>query len=199
MTVTVKETPTLVAPAGSHWLALEQTGRAEQEPFANEELYPILELTAPRVGLVRATFSVSRYVASNWNEATQTSSPVWTDWNIYLRDVRTPDPDMPDAYHLGRDAAGVGEATRQAIREACEPIIRGWLGTEAYRASRRKTAAYAVRRELDAPRSYNLQNTERTLQRLRGELGPMEADHLASMLALLEQAAEGLDREPLAS
>lgn len=196
----VKTAPTIVRANGSHWLELEKTSRGDVEPFAREELYPILELEAPRVGLVRVSFEVSRYVASSWDERTQESSPLWTGWRILLRDVRTPDPDKPELPHLGREATGVGPATRKTISDKCEPIIREWLAGDEYQRSRRKAAAQAVRRELDAPRDYQLEGAKRILQRVaRANLiGPMEADHISETLEHLERAAAGLNRDPLA-
>jgi hypothetical protein len=90
------------------------------------------------------------------------------------------------------------DTTHKAITEACEPVIRAWLETDEYRRSRRRTVAQAVRRELEAPASYKLERARKTLDSLAGELGPIEADHLASVLSLLEGAAAGLDREAMA-
>jgi hypothetical protein len=191
MAIAIKTEPKLIRPAGSHWLELEKGQRRGDEPFAKEELYPILEVDAPRVGLVRAEFEANRYVASSYDDATGTSSPLWSEWRIFLRAVRTPDPERPDLPHLGREAQGVGEATRRAISDACRPIIEAWLDSDAYRQSRRKTAAASVRREFDAPPSYRLTHARETLYRLADELGATETDHLATVLSLLEQAAEG--------
>ena len=195
---TLKTAPEIVQTT-SHWLTLEGTARARQEPFSDEKVYPILELELPRVGLVRANFEASRYVASSYDEATNESRPVWTEWRIFLRDVRTPDDDRPDLPHLGRPASGIGPATNDAISDACLPLIAAWLDSDAYRQSRRKAAAYAVRREIGAPPSYRIERLRQTLAETNGEIGPMEMDHLRGILDLLGQAADALDREPVAA
>lgn len=195
MTVTVKNEPVLVRPAGSHWLELEQGIRRKGEPFSREELHPILELDVPRVGFVRAQFEANRYVASSYDERTGESSPLWSEWRIFLRDVRTPDEERPDLPHLGRTASGVGEATWRAITRACEPLILAWLETDDYRASRQSAAAYAAKREIDAPAAYRLVNVEQTLALVRDHLSPDDAERLARAVDLLEQAAALLDGE----
>lgn len=187
MTVTISSDPVLVA-AGSHWLELEATSRREQEPFKHEEVYPILELDVPRVGKVRAKFQVSRYVASD-----ATLGPVWTGWNVILREVMLPDEERPDLPHLGREAQGIGPATRDAIREACEPIVRGWLDTHAYRESRREAAAYAFCRAVDAPPSYRLDDARRTLARISEHLDEDQAARFQVGLNKLGEAIKLLE------
>jgi hypothetical protein len=182
MAVSIKTTPELVRPAGSHHLSLEQ-GRAEYGPFSKEELYPILELEAPRVGFIRAQFSADRYVASNG----------WSEWRIYLRDVRTPDAERPDLPHLGRDAAGIGDATRRAISEACEPLIRAWLATDAYKVSRRRAAARAVANKIGAPAEWAIENGRRLLVAADSSLDPIAVKNLREALEALELARVRVD------
>lgn len=191
MPVAIKNEPILLRPNGSHWLTLENGPRRNAEPFNSEELYPIVELDVPRVGLVRAKFSASRYVASD-----ATRGAVWTDWHVILRDVDLPDPERPDLPHLGKPAPGVGPTTRKAISAAGEPLIRAWLETQEYRRERRKAAAYAMRRELQDPRA--LSGARKTLRLVAPHLGPMELSYLSEALHLLEEAAAYLEREPMA-
>jgi hypothetical protein len=190
--VKIKGTPELVRPAGSHYLSVE-SHNPSREPFGKEELHPILELEAPRAGLVRASFEVSRSVASYWDRDTDTSSDQWGPWRVYLRDVRTPDPKEPGVVYTGRPAAGIGDATRSAITEACEPIVRAWLETEAYRVSRERAAARAVSQKLEVPADYRNADGRRLLERTRGDLTPAAAELLGEALAALERARELVD------
>ncbi len=187
MAVTIKTEPKLVRPNGSHWLELEKGTRRPGEPFSKEELYPILEVDAPRLGHVRAQFQVDRYVASSYDERTGTSSPVWSDWRIYLRDVRKPDADRPDLAHLG-PSVSYGEQTGRAIRDACEPIIRSWLISSEYDEARKVTAASAAKREIDAPPAYRLKTARQSVDLLADHLTDSDLLRFRAALNLLEQA-----------
>ncbi len=183
MAVAIKSEPVLIRPAGSHWLNLETGPRRNDEPFSNEELFPILELDVPRVGLVRAQFEANRYVHSSG----------WSEWRVYLKDVRLPDAERPELYHLGPDAPGVGPSTRDAIRAACEPLILGWLETDAYLASRQVAAAYAARREIHAPRCYRIDAARTTINLLAAHLTDDDLIRLRGALDLLDRADELLN------
>lgn len=166
---------TFVSPDRSHWLAPAHASGGE---LSKEELYPILEVSnVPRVGTVRASFSVDRYRHSSG----------WSDWRIIVRDLEP--------------ATGIGPVTREAIREVCYPVIRGWLESGAYTIARRRAAAALVRRIIiDAgPRLYRVESARLELERYRSELAPMEADSLSSALDSLETAAAILEREAVAA
>lgn len=182
-------------PNRSHWLELERAGNPS-DPFSKEELHPILELDGvPRVGTVRAEFSADRYVASCYDEATDTSAPRWGDWRIILRDVRK--PPEGDAYN-GPLASGVGDATRKLIRDAGEPLIREWLESDEYAQSRRTVARHAIVRQLrDAAGrgGYALAGAEQDLQRVRPHLNEQDAEELAAAIELLERAYAIIDGE----
>lgn len=172
--------PVLVRPAGSHHLEMETHRTSSAEPFTKEELWPILELEAPRVGLVRVSMSADRYVA-NYPDGDRMGP-----WRITLRDIRKPDEERPDVPHLGAIAAGVGPATRDAIGRACEPIVAAWLETDDYRASRRRAGARAVARLIDAPPDYKTSTAREALARAAGELDELAAQRLEVAINHLE-------------
>lgn len=180
-----KLAPELIRPAGSHHVELASI--RSPEPFAKEELYPILELQAPRVGLVRATMSADRYVAS-----TETGDRMGP-WRIVLRDVRTPDAERPELPHLGREAAGIGPATRDTIQRACEPIVRAWLETDDYAHSRRRAAVRALLRTLETPADYTLTQARKNLDAIADELAPGDRDAVGRALEQLEGARQIID------
>ena len=160
---------TIDKPNRSHWLATDYERGGE---ISKEELYPILDVTGvPRVGQVRATFSVDRY--------RHTSG--WSEWRIYLKDVEP--------------SHGVGDATRKSISEACKPLIEAWLAGPEYVASRQNVAAHMVKRIILASdcRSYGLSNAEQELHRHQHELTTDDAERLRKAISLLEQAAELLE------
>jgi hypothetical protein len=156
-------------PNGSHYFGIEH-GRE-----AKEELYPVLEIELPRVGTVRAQFSVDRYVHSSG----------WSDWRIYAREV-TP-------------GNGVGDAARAAINEAGKPLILAWLASDEYRHSRARAIAYAVKRgiEYDRPTaSYSIDNARKTLATFEHELHVSDVQSFTRALDALDVAAAALDAVP---
>lgn len=148
-----------IVQTGSHYLNTDNVNDRSQ-PFSKEEIYPIVELEAPRAGLVRAQFSADRYVSSSG----------WSEWRIYVRDIRTPDPEKPELAHLGPHASGIGDATRAAIDEAGRPLIVEWLASPAYLESRRRAAGHAVRRLFYDASAYSLDNIGRQLEQIAPEL-----------------------------
>lgn len=179
----VKTKPELVRANGSHWLELG--GYSEQqsgEAFKREELYPVLELEVSRAGRVRAQFSCDRYTSSNGTMGA---------WRVILREIRTATPDEP--YQAGGIASGIGPATSREISEACEPIIRAWLESDDYRASRRSAAAAAVVRELEAPAGYTLQRGRDALERTANELEVAQAGLIRKAIGQLAEAREALE------
>lgn len=165
---------------GSHWLEAAR-GHQPGEPFSKEELYPDLTVAGvPRVGDVHAHFSVDRYVASSYNERTDTSSPVWIDWRIILREVK------PEH--------GVGPTARTIIREACEPVIRDWLASEDYAEGRRRAAAHTAARLIrDQGSRYGYDSARRDLEAMRPAMGDDRANQLAVALNHFDTAAKLLD------
>lgn len=150
----VLKAPELVR-CGSHSLTLGLNSRRGFGPFDREEFYPVFELEAPRVGLVRAQFEANRYVHSEG----------WSEWRIFLRDVRRP---ATDEQPLGGElVSGVGPATRETIADRCRPLILEWLEGEAYEESRRVAAVRALVYLLDAPRGYNIDRVQRELEHAR--------------------------------
>jgi hypothetical protein len=176
MGASIKTRPELVRPAGSHSLTLSY-GR-EFGPFDREELFPVLELEAPRVGKVRADFEANRYVHSSG----------WSEWRIFLRDVRRPDPERPAIG--GAEVSGVGPATRDAIRDACLPLIEEWLEGSEYRASREIAAARALVQKIDAPRDWAIEQARTLLEQLEraGELEPRKVGKIEAACEQLERA-----------
>jgi len=167
-------TATIERPNGSHWLATEY-GRGGG--FSKEELFPVLVLEGvPRIGTVRAKFEVSRYVHSSG----------WSDWRIY-----------PRASEF-EPSNGIGDKTRRAIAEAGEPVIREWLASPEYLASRQNAAAHALQRIIaeSGVRGYAVENARTELKRHEADLTPADVQrfaatlhHLAAAAALLEETA----------
>jgi hypothetical protein len=187
------QTATMLCPNGSHSLEIERSARFDSEPFAREEFYPWLEVSIPRAGTVWAQFAADNYVASSYDEKTNKSSPVWNGWRIVLRDVATPgdDPDRP--WINGREPGGIGDVARRNIREACEPLIREWLSSDDYQASRQQAVRSAVVREIAAPRQYMIDRARDTLRSVGDAMDNDDREQLARALDLLTEAAATLD------
>lgn len=156
---------TLTKPNGSHWLAPEH-GRGGQ--LAREELYPVL--TAEVRGVERTVrVSADRYRHSNG----------WSDWRIYVRDVEP--------------SNGIGDKTRAGLNAAAEPIVRAWLASDAYKASRRLAAAAMLARLIRDER-YNAYSVRTELARHRAELSDADAARLTRAVDALQTLLENLDR-----
>jgi hypothetical protein len=176
-------TPEFVNASRSHHLELGRTTRTHSEPFTREEVCPILRVTMPRVGTVRAEFSADRYVASYADEGDKL-----TPWRVILRDVRTDD-------EAARPASGVGPATRDQIAAVCEPVILTWLESDEYKKSRKRAAAHAVRRSIadNGTPSYGVDRSRETVSRCRAHLDPNVAATLSVAINHLDTAGRLLD------
>jgi len=162
-------------PNRSHWISTEYGSGG---PLSKEELYPIATVEGvPRAGTVSVELSADRYVAQSYDEATNTSSPVWTDWRIYVKRVEP--------------AQGVGPKTIAAISDAVVPVVRAWIASEGYKASRAVAIAYTVRRIITEAtlNEYGLKNARTELERNRAELTPYDADRFGYAIDALETAA----------
>ena len=182
MTVKVKGTPELTRPNGSHSLVLGYNGR-EFGPFDREELFPVLEVDAPRVGRVRVSFEANRYVHTGG----------WSEWWIFLRDIRTPATDEEPLG--GREVSGIGPATREAIADACRPLVLEYLSSDAYQESRRAAAVRALVGKIDAPRGYTLDGAATLLEELetRGDIDSHQASTVRGAIRRLYEALGELE------
>lgn len=177
---------TLTKPSRSHYVATEY-GRGGST--SKEEIYPTLVIeNVPRVaGPVEVTFEVSRFVASSYDEKTGESSPVWTDWQIFLRSIDT-------------NTRGIGDKTRTAIKEAGRPVILEWLASEEYQTSRRRALFHTLHRIITTQSltDYNVRNAREELARHAPELEPADAARIGRALDALEVAVAELETTPLA-
>lgn len=110
-----------------------------------EECFPVLTATW-RGQTVRVQMEASRYVASSWNEETNTSTPVWTEWRVFIRGY-------------GSDA--LTDTARHALNAVCTPLVMEWLAGNStaasnkadseqitYADSRKIAFAWMIRREI---------------------------------------------------
>lgn len=186
--------PEFVNASRSHWLELRHANAAPtaRVPFEKEEVHPIVRVTIPRAGTVRAEFSADRHVASYWAGDVKQGDRMG-DWRVVLRDVRV-DSDDPGYPGL---APGIGDVARRLIREAAEPLIREWLESADYATSRRKAAARAYRRLLIDDWRYGADRCRATLEQIAGELAPLELSAMKQATEQLETVRALIDREPI--
>jgi hypothetical protein len=155
-----KATDATLVSVGSHSVSLEYASGSE---VTREECYP--EITATWRGEeVKITMEANRYVHSSG----------WSEWRVF---VHRTDP-------------GVTDTARAALREACEPIVREWLDSDEYTASRERAFFWMIRRQVQDER-YNAGRPVQTLTAHRHELTDDDA-------AQLEAAATYLGRFLLA-
>lgn len=138
----------------SHSVSLEY---ASGHDVTREECYPELRVTW-RGQEIAVTFSCDRYA----------SSAGWTDWRSY---VRRTEPDTTDT-------------ARSAIREACEPLVRAWLDSDAYRESRQRAFYSMIRAQL-RDEKYNADTPAETLARNAHELSEGQRGVLTSAVDAL--------------
>lgn len=176
--------PEIVTGNRSHFLQ-EPDYRARQAglAFSKEELYPIIRVTVPRVGTVRAEFSADRYAHSD-----SVRGETMGTWRIILRDVRNDDDEA-------RHASGVGPATHAAISDACEPLIREYLDSDEYRDSLKRACAFMVRRRIidNGTTDYGLKGSRELLDHVAPQLDAGDLSRMRQALDALTTAGAFLD------
>lgn len=157
--------------------------RAAGIPCDKEELYPIVRVTMPRVGTVRAEFSADRYVYSGTD-----NGATMGQWRIVLRNVRNDDDEA-------REASGIGPVTHGAISAACEPLIVEYLKSDEYRQSLKRALAYMVRRHIiDAGTTdYGLKGSRELLDHLSTHIEGGDFSRMDAALSALATAGAFLD------
>jgi hypothetical protein len=180
--------PEFITPNRSHFLQ-EPSYRSVQAglPCDKEELHPIIRVTIPRAGTVRAEFSADRYAYTD----SSGNAARLGDWRIVLRDVRTNDDET-----YGALAPGIGPAARATISELCEPLIRDYLESAEYRDSLKHAAAYMVRRKIieNGTTEYGLKGSRELLDRMSPHLHAGDFERMREAVAALEKAGEALDK-----
>lgn len=157
--------------------------RAAGLPCDKEELHPIVRVTLPRVGTVRAEFSADRYVHSD-----SVRGEVMGSWRIILRDIRNDDDEA-------RTASGVGPAARTAASAACEPLILDYLDSDEYRQSLRRALAFMARRRIveNGTTDYGLKGSRDLLDHLSAHIDGGDFSRLSQALDALTTAGAFLD------
>lgn len=153
-------TPKIPAPT------LERVGSHSVTPSANsfdtgrEELFAYL-VTEWRGVPVRVTVKATRYTYSGGE---------WSEWRAYATTAREIDTTRP-----GTRGPEVSTLARSRLSEVCVPLVREWIASDAYTASRRKAFAHHVAdycRKLDAYSEPPSLRLRQLLASVRHELTP---------------------------
>jgi hypothetical protein len=168
--VATKQPPTMRAGNISHAIVFGPNAR---ESFDREELYPTYNATwrgRPVVVQVRA----DRY----------THSSGLSDWRVYVNDAREATPG--DERGRGPELSG---RAREVLGDELRPIVREWLASEEYAASRRKAFARAIGNGL-----YELRPWENATRGVRHHLALFAGELDAADLDRLTRACDAYDR-----
>lgn len=152
----------------THYVTHDPTHRAA---LKDEALY-LRCLVDWRGDALELEMCARRYVAQD-----ATLGQVWTPWNVYPSDF-----------------PGTATASSAAL-EALGPLVRDWLESDAYAASRRTACAYMLRAEI-ADTRYGSRGARELLEALRDELEPDDAGRLLEALDLSDKVRALLDSVP---